>query len=64
MKPGDLVRIKLPSAVGLYIVIERTDSIEAESLSSDRCWTLYGNWYGEMRTLEMFEKWIEVISES
>ena len=64
MKPGDLVKINLPSAKGLYVIIERTDDVEAEALSVDRCWKLYGLWYGELQILEMFEKWLEVISEA
>jgi len=53
MKPGDLVRIKLPSAKGLYVVIERSHNVESESLSGDRSWLLYGKWYGKTRIMEM-----------
>jgi hypothetical protein len=64
MKPGDLVRIKLPSAKGLYVVIERSHNIESESLSGDRAWLLYGDWYGKTRVMEMLEKWMEIVNES
>ena len=64
MKAGDLVRIKLPSAKGLYIVVERSSRSESESLSGDRAWLLYGNWYGETRIMEMLEKWMEIVNES
>ena len=64
MKVGDLVKIKLPSAKGLYVIVERTDDVEAEAISLDRCWKLYGLWYGELRILEMFEKWLEIVSET
>ncbi len=64
MKPGDLVRIKLPSARGLYVIIERSRNIESESLSGDRCWMLYGKWYGELRIMEMLEKWMEIVNEA
>jgi len=64
MKVGDLVKIKLPSATGLYVIVGRTDNIEAESLSQDPCWKLYGRWYNELGILEMFEKWLEIVSEA
>jgi hypothetical protein len=64
MKPGDLVRLKLPAAEGLYVAIERSHNVESESLSGDRSWLLYGNWYGETRIMEMLEKWMEIVNES
>ena len=63
MKIGDLVKIKLPSSKGLYLVLGRTDNIELETLSSDRCWKLYGYWYSELQVFDMYEKWLEIISE-
>jgi hypothetical protein len=69
MKAGDLVRIKLPSSKGLYIVVGRSSNIELENLSHDRCWELYGYWYcktysrWKMTTLDMLEKWVEIVNE-
>jgi len=64
MKAGDLVRIKLPSSKGLYLVLGRTDDIELESLSNDRCWKLYGYWYTDVQIMDMYEKWLEIVSEA
>ena len=64
MKPGDLVRIKLPSAKGLYVVIERSQNIESEWLAGDRSWLLYGRWHGKTGVMEMLEKWMEIVNES
>ena len=64
MKIGDLVRIKLPSARGLYIIVGRGDNKNLEEVSQDRCWKLYGLFYDDLRILEMHEKWLEVVSEA
>jgi hypothetical protein len=64
MKIGDLVRIKLPSARGLYIIVGRGDNKELEEFSQDRCWKLYGFFYEDLGILEMLEKWLEVVSEA
>ena len=64
MKIGDLVRIKLPSARGLYIVVGRSGDNNLEQFSQDRCWKLYGLFYDELGILEMLEKWLEVVSEA
>jgi hypothetical protein len=64
MKIGDLVRIKLPSARGLYIVVGRSVDGNLEQFSQDRCWKLYGLFYDELGILEMLEKWLEVVSEA
>ena len=64
MKIGDLVRIKLPSARGLYIVVGRSGDGNLEQFSQDRCWKLYGLFYDELGILEMLEKWLEVVSEA
>ena len=64
MKIGDLVRIKLPSARGLYIIVGRGDNKELEQFSQDRCWKLHGFFYDDLGILEMLEKWLEVVSEA
>ena len=64
MKVGDLVRIKLPSARGLYVIVGRGDNKYLEEVSQDRCWKLHGFFYDELGTLEMLEKWLEVVSEA
>jgi len=64
MKIGDLVKLKLPSARGLYLIIGHGDEA-MKQFAHDKSWLLMGQFYAlDYETLEMLEKWLEIVSEA
>ena len=65
MKIGDLVKIKLASATGIYLIVDRGKNKTMQQFAQDRSWLLMGQFYTtDYETLEMLEKWLEVVSEA